>query len=384
MLTISSIDSDTMEEGCNPTDTVISVNSNEDDPAVHPGEDEQARSLSGQVPDNSALRPENNVVRRRRSSLGQALQEASVDAPASCGQLRNRKCKSKSVNVRALAMLATMLLGDIENSNVNDLQLILELQSETSAYSIFDITDDQGRTVIHNAAMKGGAAVLQLLLKYIADHKLMGRVDARDQYGNTALYLLCRHPTDSGEDHTKVQQLLDAGAEIKFIKKSDGMSVLHWACQHGSTLVVLALLGHLQSKRERIDFLYKKNAHQRLPLDLAGERYVERFTKWDQVTGGLWKAEGSNCVCSWCLWPCSVFQRERCRTTRAPGKLSAQTPLTGASHRLSIGVLSAELRRCICFKHAFHTHHCAESAVQVREGNSAGGQICHLLSGFSK
>ena len=66
-----------------------------------------------------------------------------------------------------MRMLSTMLLGDIENSSVSDLELVLELQRETSTCSIFDARDVQGRTVLHVAALKGSVPVLRRLVGYM-------------------------------------------------------------------------------------------------------------------------------------------------------------------------------------------------------------------------
>ena len=152
---------------------------------------------------------------------------------------------------------------------------------------------------------------------------------------------MCRHPTDPDSDAEKIRLLLNAGAAVHVVKSCDGMTALHWACHHGAAGVVAALMQHVSPDGVVADALTKTlvatNAHGRWPLDLAGERYLERAAEGPEAM-----AASIQMVCSfrmptlaashafkvkWAQCPCparaqGVASRDNvsCRVVRSCGK----------------------------------------------------------------
>lgn len=124
----------------------------------------------------------------------------------------------------------------------------LEIDARTPKFSIAFQVDCEGRNALHRASLEGRFEVLKLLLEQFKDTTEpktgVKYIDVPDKYGNTALFLVCIRLDKS--DFMQAKYLLDAGASVDVVKKSDAMTPLHWAAHHGNQQLVHELLTHHQ------------------------------------------------------------------------------------------------------------------------------------------
>lgn len=191
-----------------------------------------------------------------------------------------------------LRKLVPVLLEDAASGNLESVTQILNLDDKTPNFSIDQQLDDEGRSALHRAALEGQFDVLKLLLERNPDTIINGNrfIDLPDRYGNTALFLVCIRLDRS--DSVQAKYLLDQDADINIVKKSDKMSVLHWASHHGNPELVKMLLEHLKAnfaagasaKQHKLPFLCDKDA--RMPIDVAGLQYAQKWIEEDDDLRG--------------------------------------------------------------------------------------------------
>jgi anoctamin-10 len=180
-----------------------------------------------------------------------------------------------------LAKLVPVFLEDAADGNARSISQLLDLDSKTAQYSIVLQCNEEGRTAVHKAAIEGRTEVIKLLVDYIKGKPdLEHLIDARDIYGSTPFYLVCMKLHKSNPK--LAEYLLKNGASVDLVKKNTLMTPLHWACYHGS----VKLADMINNRPEGEKHMYRKNAHDRYPLDMAGEQYMKKvYEESDQETG---------------------------------------------------------------------------------------------------
>ena len=96
-----------------------------------------------------------------------------------------------------------------------------------------DTKDDEDRTLLHLAAMKGNKEVTEEILK-----RQVVEIDAVDKYGHTALHYVCYN-----SDCQTALKLIDGGAEVN-LKNRKGKTPLHKAAEIGHAELTTTLLEH--------------------------------------------------------------------------------------------------------------------------------------------
>ena len=181
-----------------------------------------------------------------------------------------------------LEKLVPVLLEDASDGNVEAVRQVLEIDARTPKFSIAFQVDCEGRNALHRASLEGRFEVLKLLLEQFKDTTEpktgVKYIDVPDKYGNTALFLVCIRLDKS--DFMQAKYLLDAGASVDVVKKSDAMTPLHWAAHHGNQQLVHELLTHHQ-KNPALMLCLLKDKDNRLPLDIAGLQYEKKWSEED-------------------------------------------------------------------------------------------------------
>ena len=115
------------------------------------------------------------------------------------------------------------------------------------------------------------------------------QIDVPDKYGNTALFLVCLRLDKSDEKQAKF--LMDEGASVEIVKKSDKMTVLHWAAHHGNSKLVALILNHHARMNPngaaikcRLPLIVDKDL--RTPVDVAGMQYSKKWVEADDSLRG--------------------------------------------------------------------------------------------------
>ncbi|PNY29899.1 Ankyrin repeat domain-containing protein 50 [Tolypocladium capitatum] len=101
--------------------------------------------------------------------------------------------------------------------------------------------DSNGRTALFHAAMKGNAAVVQLLLRHTSADK------SKDRYGATAVFAAARNG-----HHMVVDLLLDSGGASLDHKDGLGRNLLFWATRSGKSTVVDVVLDYARKTSTQI------------------------------------------------------------------------------------------------------------------------------------
>ena len=192
-----------------------------------------------------------------------------------------------------LEKLVPVLLEDASDGNLEAVRQVLELDAKTPNFSIVMATDDEGRHALHRAALEGRFEVLSLLLdryKDTTNNKGIKYINVPDKYGNTPLFLVCIRLDKS--DCRQAQYLMDCGASVDIVKKTDSMTVLHWASHHGNPTLVAALLNHHanrvkeQSGKVKCRLPYLLDKDFRTPVDVAGLQYRKKWVEEDDSMRG--------------------------------------------------------------------------------------------------
>jgi ankyrin repeat protein len=149
----------------------------------------------------------------------------------------------------------------------------MERQSVSAgrAGAILMKTDDQQRTALHRAAMKGNDQAVNVVLMQPAG---MTTLWAKDNGGMTALHWA------AFMGHTEVVDLIlqvDVREKLGALDFNDDkheMNALHWACLGGSTQVVEAMLCHdvVVEDPDELDNLCEGDALGRSPLHVAAHK----------------------------------------------------------------------------------------------------------------
>jgi len=189
-----------------------------------------------------------------------------------------------------LEKLVPVLLEDASDGNVDAVRQVLDLDAKTPNFSIAMAKDSEGRHALHRASLEGRFEVLQLLLERFGgttEPKTgIKYIDVPDKYGNTALFLVCIRLDKS--DVMQAKFLLDAGASVEVVKKTDAMTVLHWAAHHGNQQLVLELLNYHKemspSPKCKLALLHDKD--NRMPIDVVGLQYAKKWSEADDVNRG--------------------------------------------------------------------------------------------------
>ncbi len=126
---------------------------------------------------------------------------------------------------------------------------------------LHELTDENGRTKLHHAALEGDATVARLLLDEGAD------VNATDRWGRTPLFIATFEEPLVEDRLPTVRLLLDRGADVN-ARDESGSTPLHVAAAMGEVEVVDLLI-------ERGADVCAANAIGQLPVDGA-ERNHER------------------------------------------------------------------------------------------------------------
>jgi ankyrin repeat protein len=201
-----------------------------------------------------------------------------------------------------LEKLVPVLLEDAADGNLEAVRQVLDLDAKTPNFSIAMAVDDEGRHALHRAALEGQFEIVKLLLERFSDRtnkKGTKYIDVPDKYGNTALFLVCIRLDKSDEQQAVF--LCDAGASVEVVKKTDSMTVLHWAAHHGNKALVLAILNHHQKvsgNKPGAKLALMKDKDSRTPIDVVGLQYAQKWVEADDVLRGDSLVEDKRAVSS--------------------------------------------------------------------------------------
>lgn len=139
------------------------------------------------------------------------------------------------------------------------------VRRESDAGKSIHVTDDEGRTPLIRASMKGHKDTVEVVLGLLhASSNMQGNprvrdsINAKDLYGNTALLVASRggRPTDRLNYYQIVKMLLEEkdgdGCLVRINEKNKlGSTALMWACEYGHRDLAELLLDHGASIDEK-------------------------------------------------------------------------------------------------------------------------------------
>ena len=146
------------------------------------------------------------------------------------------------------------------------------------------------RHALHRAALEGRSEIVSLLLERYSDKtnkKGIKYIDVPDNYGNTALFLVCIRLDKS--DEAQAQFLMDAGASVEIVKTTDFMTILHWASHHGNKNLVLAILNHhklISKENPNKKLILMVDKDNRTPIDVCGLQFAQKWVEADDAMRG--------------------------------------------------------------------------------------------------